>query len=184
MEGDVQVTGSSGSTINNAGTFWKSAGTGTSIVSNWIAFNNTGTVEVDSGTLVLGSGPAPLTVAPDNQAKTYGSTSSAFTGSIVGVTNGDNITATYASAGAASGAGVSGSPYAIATIIVDPTHKLGNYTATIKAGFLTVAPALLTITAHDATRAYGQPNPTITDTITGFVNNQTIGDSGVTALRA
>jgi hypothetical protein len=43
-------------TFNNAGTFRKSGGTGTSSISGAIAFNNTGTVEVTSGTLAIGSG--------------------------------------------------------------------------------------------------------------------------------
>ena len=52
IQGDGNVTPFSGSnTINNAGTFRKSAGEGTSSVGNGIAFNNTGTVEVLSGTL-------------------------------------------------------------------------------------------------------------------------------------
>jgi hypothetical protein len=40
-----------GNYINNAGLFKKSGGTGTSVVGEGIIFNNTGTVEVDSGTL-------------------------------------------------------------------------------------------------------------------------------------
>ncbi|MCX5633421.1 MAG: hypothetical protein NTW93_07095, partial [Phycisphaerae bacterium] len=43
---------SSGGTINNAGLFRKSAGTGTATIDSTY-FNNTGTVEVDSGTLSL-----------------------------------------------------------------------------------------------------------------------------------
>jgi len=64
MQGDVQVTGlwvgwgwpiySSGGTINNAGLFRKSAGTGTATIQDTY-FNNTGTVEVDSGTLAFGN---------------------------------------------------------------------------------------------------------------------------------
>jgi len=45
----------SGGTINNAGLFRKSAGSGTSSIDSAIAFNNTGTVEVDSGTLSFGN---------------------------------------------------------------------------------------------------------------------------------
>src|SRR5260370_17633186 len=37
--------------INNAGLFRKSGGTGTSTVGSYVQFYNTGTVEVDSGTL-------------------------------------------------------------------------------------------------------------------------------------
>jgi hypothetical protein len=173
MQGNVQITGNFGGTINNAGTFWKSAGTGTSTISNSIAFNNTGTVEVDSGTLIFGNGPAPLTVTPDNQVKTYGDTFGAFTGSIVGIENGDNITATYASTGAAAGAAVSGSPYTITTTLVDPTCNLENYTVTVTAGSLTVIPAVLTITANSQTKVYGAALPSLTASYAGFVNGDT-----------
>ena len=39
--------------------------------------------------------PAPLTVTAANASRAYGQTNPAFTGTITGVTNGDNITATY-----------------------------------------------------------------------------------------
>jgi hypothetical protein len=39
----------------------------------------------------------------------------------------------------------------------------------------TVSPAVLTVTADDASRAYGQPDPAFTATITGFVNGETSG---------
>jgi hypothetical protein len=39
--------------INNAGLFEKSAGTGTSAIGTDVAFNNTGTVEIDAGTLTF-----------------------------------------------------------------------------------------------------------------------------------
>ena len=44
---------------------------------------------------------------------------------------------------------------------------------------ITVNPAVLTVTAKNATREYGKPNPTFTAVITGFVN----GDSAATALK-
>ena len=50
FQGDGQITGGSG-TINNAGVFRKSAGAGQTTIDSYISFNNTGTVEVDSGTL-------------------------------------------------------------------------------------------------------------------------------------
>jgi hypothetical protein len=46
---------SGGGIINNAGLFRKSGGSGVSIVGNELSFNNTGTVEVDSGTLEFDS---------------------------------------------------------------------------------------------------------------------------------
>ena len=60
LQGDGQITTDvnwwAGGTINNAGLFRTSSGTGTSSIHPYIAFNNTGTVEVDSGTLTFGSG--------------------------------------------------------------------------------------------------------------------------------
>ncbi|MGA2619759.1 MAG: MBG domain-containing protein [Thermoguttaceae bacterium] len=57
--------------------------------------------------------PAPLTVTPAGQTKTYGGTFTAFSGTITGIQNGDNLTASYSSSGAAATASVSGSPYTI-----------------------------------------------------------------------
>ena len=55
LQGNAQIQqGYSYSTINNAGLFLKSSGTGTAYISP--NFNNTGTVEVDNGTLSIGSG--------------------------------------------------------------------------------------------------------------------------------
>ncbi len=48
--------GLGGGTINNAGLFEKTGGSGTSVVDPYVVFNNTGTVEVDSGTLSLQGG--------------------------------------------------------------------------------------------------------------------------------
>src|SRR5206468_2405222 len=42
--------------------------------------------------------PAPLTVTAANASKLYGQANPPLTGSIVGIRNGDNITATYATA--------------------------------------------------------------------------------------
>ncbi|MDX2036629.1 MAG: Ig-like domain repeat protein [Isosphaeraceae bacterium] len=44
----------------------------------------------------------------------------------------------------------------------------------------TVAKAMLTVTADDASRTYGATNPTFTASYTGFVNGETLGTSGVT----
>jgi hypothetical protein len=47
---------STGGTINNAGTLLKSSGTGTATIGVSLAFNNTGSVDVQSGTLALNGG--------------------------------------------------------------------------------------------------------------------------------
>ncbi|MGA2619758.1 MAG: Ig-like domain repeat protein [Thermoguttaceae bacterium] len=66
-----------------------------------------------SGPVAVKVTPAPLTVTPANQTKTYGSPFTAFSGTITGIQNGDNLTASYSSSGAAATASVSGSPYTI-----------------------------------------------------------------------
>ena len=84
--------------------------------------------------------PAPLTVTPDNQTKVYGSTFSAFTGTLTGLQNSDNITASYASPGTAATATVTTGPYTITAALNDPNDLLGNYSVTYDTGNLTVSP--------------------------------------------
>jgi hypothetical protein len=82
--------------------------------------------------------PAPLTVTAANASRAYGQPNPAFTGAVVGVTNGDNITATYScSATATSPAGT----YAIVPSLVDPSDSETNYTVSLVNGELTVTPA-------------------------------------------
>ena len=110
--------------------------------------------------------PAPLTVTAANASKLYGQANPPLTGSIVGIKNGDNITATYATTATQS------SPvgtYPIVPTLVDPDSKLGNYTVTSVNGTLTINPALLTITADDATKILNAPNPAFTASYSGFV---------------
>ena len=99
---------------------------------------------------------APLTVTAANASKLYGQANPPLTGSIVGIKNGDNITATYATTATQS------SPvgtYPIVPTLVDPDSKLGNYTVTSINGTLTINPAPLTITADDKTKILNAPNP-------------------------
>jgi hypothetical protein len=110
--------------------------------------------------------PAPLTVTAANASKLYGAPVPPLTGSIVGIKNGDNITATYATtATQSSPAGT----YPIVPALVDPDSKLGNYAVTVINGTLTINPAPLTITADDASKILNAPNPAFTASYSGFV---------------
>lgn len=84
--------------------------------------------------------PAPLTVTPSNATRAVGAANPTFTGTITGIKNGDNITATYSSAANASTpAGTySTGPDAISATLVDPDNKLGNYSVTLNQGTLTI----------------------------------------------
>jgi hypothetical protein len=92
---------------------------------------------------------APLTVAAASATRAYGTSNPSFTGTIAGLVNGDPIAATYACA--AAPASLPGS-YPIVPSLVDPNHRLANYTVTLLDGTLTVIPAapptLLSVTPN------------------------------------
>ena len=78
---------------------------------------------------------------------------------------------TLMSGGASAAAAVVGSPYTITpSAATGGTFTPGNYAITYATGTLTVKPKPLNVKADDKSRVYGEPNPTFTATITGFVN--------------
>src|SRR5207244_2203090 len=117
------------------------------------------------GTLTITK--APLSVTANDKTRLYGDPNPALDGVITGIKNGDNITATYATAATpASAVGT----YSIVPTLVDPDGKLGNYTVTSTNGTLTITKATLTVTADDQTRIYGDANPALTGRNTGIQN--------------
>jgi hypothetical protein len=122
----------------------------------------------NNGTLTVGQ--APLSVVAANQTRVYGQSNPTLTGTVTGVMNGDNITASYSTtATAASPVG----SYSIVPSINDPQSKLGNYAVTPSNGTLTVTTAPLLITANNQTRVYGAANPSFSAAYNGFVNGDT-----------
>jgi hypothetical protein len=78
---------------------------------------------------------APLTVNVANATKQLNAPNPPLTGTIVGIKNGDNITATYTTTATQT------SPigtYPINATLNDPGNKLPNYTVTINPGTLTI----------------------------------------------
>ena len=128
------------------------------------------TVTSSNGLLTITA--APLTVTAGNASRIYGDLNPPFTGTILGLKNNDNITATVSGTGAAPGSPVG--TYALVPALVDPTGKLGNYNVTTNNGVLTVTAAPLTITASAASRAYGDANPTFTANVSGLKNGDAI----------
>ena len=79
--------------------------------------------------------PASLTVTASNVSRVYGQPNPVLSGTLVGVVNGDNITAIY------STAAVTNSPagsYPIVPVLVDPNSRLVNYTVVTNNGTLTI----------------------------------------------
>src|SRR5207302_679678 len=77
----------------------------------------------------------PLDVMALDKTRPYGSANPALTGTVSGLQNGDNITASYVTtATSASPAGA----YTITPQLNDPNGKLGNYTLRLRHGLLIV----------------------------------------------
>ena len=101
---------------------------------------NTGQVNQTAGTVTTNGGTLTITAAPlavniDSTNRVYGAANPVFSGALVGVQNGDDITASFESAAATN------SPvgaYAITATLADPGTKLGNYTLATNSGTLTV----------------------------------------------
>ena len=116
--------------------------------------------------------PAPLIVTAANASRAYGQANPVFTGAIAGVTNGDNITATYScSATAASPAGT----YPIIPSLLDPDNLQTNYQVTLVDGTLTVTlaapPTIISVTCDTGLTNGGT---TVTILGTGFAPGATV----------
>src|SRR5204863_2861205 len=112
-----------------------------------------------------------LTVTGNDQVRLYGAANAALTGTITGIKNGENITASYSTAATQS------SPigtYPVVPALNDPVGKLINYIVTLNNGHITINPAPLAVRAADASRPYGIANPALTGSITGLQNGDAI----------
>ena len=79
--------------------------------------------------------PAPLTVTAASYSRPFNTANPVFTGTVNGVVNTDNLTATYSCSGTTS------SPigsYAIQPSLVDPANRQTNYSVTLVSGLLTI----------------------------------------------
>jgi len=126
--------------------------------------------------------PAPLTVSIDPATRRYGDPDPVFTYTVSGLKNNDseglvtvNNMASLASANAGIGDyGIVGFPFVSSS----------NYSVAEQVfGSLTITPRLLTIRADNATRVYGDVNPTFTASYDGLASFDTpalFGDIGLT----
>ena len=121
---------------------------------------------------------ATLIITADNQTMVYGAALPTLTASFNGFVNGDTAAglaiqpAITTTATSASHVGT----YAIMVSgAVDP-----NYTISYMDGTLSVTPAVLTIAADNTSKLYDAALPTLTASIDGFVNGETLATSGLT----
>ena len=106
-------------------------------------YSGNATLAASSGGLSQTVNPAALTVSTSAQSSIYGQVVPPLTGTLTGVMGSDGITAAYSTA-ATQFSDPGG--YAITPTLNDPNNKLGNYTATINSGTLTISKASQTIT--------------------------------------
>jgi FtsP/CotA-like multicopper oxidase with cupredoxin domain len=115
--------------------------------------------------------PAALTITANSATRLFGAPNPAFTATYAGFLNGDTpavLTGALACVSTATATSPAGT-YPINCSGQSAT----NYAITYAPGTLTITQAPLMITANNATRALGTPNPVFTATYSGFVNGDT-----------
>src|SRR5262249_56593740 len=133
-----------------------------------------------NGTLTVTA--AALTVTANNATRAYGSANPTLALSYSGFVNGD--TAASLSTAPTVSTTATGSS-AVGTYPITASGAAStNYTVSYVQGTLTVTKAALTVAADNQSRAYGSANPTLTASITGFQNGESLATSGVTGAPA
>jgi phosphotransacetylase len=108
---------------------------------------------------------ALVSVTANNKAKTYGDVNPALDAAVVGeVAGGDAVEYTLSTT-ATQFSGVAGSPYAIAVSL----GSNPNYNVTTFDGAMTIDAALVSVTANNKARTYGDVNPALDAAVVGEV---------------
>jgi hypothetical protein len=151
------------------------AGAPANVGSYEVAANFAGSPDYVAGTAIttFNITPVTLTVTANDVSKVYGQANPAFAATITGFVNGETAAVVSGSAGlstsATTGSGIG--QYTITAAL--GSLSAANYTFAFHNGTLTVTPAPLTVTADAKTKVYGQANPALTFTLSGFVNGDT-----------
>ncbi|MHB8512716.1 MAG: beta strand repeat-containing protein [Actinomycetota bacterium] len=146
-------------------------------------FTPTDTVHFSQQTIstLLTVNAAPLTVTAPNASTTYG-TAPTLTPSYSGFVNGDGPSSLTTDPTCSVSPSMTPPVGTYATTCSGA--QSANYTFSYASGTLTVTQAPLTVTANDASRLYGAPNPLLSATLSGFVLGQNLSSSGVTGSAA
>ncbi len=129
--------------------------------SNYNLSLNNGTLTVNKATLV---------VTADDKSKTYGEANPALSLSYSGFVNSEDESAltTQPTASTTATSASDAGQYAISL----SGGTAVNYAFSMNNGTLTVGKAALTVTADDKSKVYGEANPDLTITYSGFVNSE------------
>jgi hypothetical protein len=171
------VNGDTSSNLTTLPTITTTATAASHVAGSPYAINLSGAVDTNytisyvAGNLAVTT--APLTITANDQSKVYGQLNPTFTVSYTGFVNGD----TSSSLTTAPSVGAFAGQYA--TVETYPIEAIGavdtDYSFTYVNGTLTVTPAPLAILIDNASKVYGQANPTFTGTITGILSTDQVG---------
>ncbi|HKO10837.1 MAG TPA: MBG domain-containing protein [Acidobacteriaceae bacterium] len=116
---------------------------------------------------VLTVNPHPATITPANASRTYGDANPVFTATVTGTLNGDTLNYSLSTdATQATGVGT----YPINVVL----GSNPNYNVTSGTGTLTISPRAASVTAINASKTYGDPNPTFGAMVAGTVNGDVL----------
>jgi type IV secretory pathway protease TraF len=125
--------------------------------------------------------PATLTVTANAVDRIYGQANPLLSGSITGFVGSDTLaSATTGTMAFSTPATSSSNVGSYAVIGSGLSANFGNYLfaqAPANATALTIAPATLTVTANAVDRIYGQANPLLSGSISGFVGSDTLASA-------
>lgn len=126
-------------------------------------------ISLVAGTLSITK--ANLTATAENKSRAYGAANPALTIQYTGFVNGNT------SADLDTQPTINTTANAASVPAIYPITLTGglddNYNLTLVDGSLTITKALLTVTANNQSRPYGEANPTLTLNYSGFVNSET-----------
>ncbi|MEA5421550.1 MBG domain-containing protein, partial [Spirulina sp. CCNP1310] len=134
------------------------------------ATNANYTISFADGALTIN--PAPLTVTAQNATRLYGAADPVFAADFAGFVAGDTA-ATAAPGLAFATNAVVNSPVGTGYAVTPSGITNANYAVTYVPGAFSITPAPLTITADNAQRSYGDPNPAFSATFAGLVAGDT-----------
>ena len=123
---------------------------------------------------------ADLTATATSASMTYGGTVPTLSGTVTGFVNGQTLSTDSGTWSTSATSSSNVGSYGVSLALGSPYS--GDYTITAASGnatALTIGKADLTVTANKATMTYGGTLPTLSGTITGFVNGQTFSEDGM-----
>ena len=169
VSGDTVTAATLAFTDKNAGTSNKTVTLSGAVISDGNSGNNYTITYASNSTSTINR--AALSVTGVSTSVTYtGLAQTNGVASLSGVQGSDSFTIS----GYGTGTNYSATAYADNLLATPASGTLAtNYTITYTNGGISIGKAGLVVTADNKTRFYGDANPTLTYTVTGFVNNET-----------